>query len=93
MSQLYTSGGQIIGASALAPVLPMNIQARFPLGLTGLISLLSKGLSRVFYSTTVQKPQLFGAQPSLWVQHEHPYMTTEETIALIHLVMDLCLQN
>ena len=65
MSQLFTSGGQSIGASALAPVLPMNIQARFPLGLTGLISLLSKGLSRVFSSTTVQKHQLFGAQPSL----------------------------
>ena len=65
MSQLFTSGGQSIGASVLAPVLPMNIQARFPLGLTGLISLLSKGLSRVFSSTTVQKHQLFGAQPSL----------------------------
>ena len=55
MSQLCTSGGQIIGASALASVLPMNIQDWFPLGLTGLISLLSKGLSRVFSSTSVFK--------------------------------------
>ena len=53
MSQLFTSGGQSIGASASASVLPMNIQDRFPSGLTGLISLLSKGLSRVFSSTTV----------------------------------------
>ena len=53
MSQLFTSGGQSIGASALASVLPMNIQDRFPLELTGLISLHSKGLSGVFSSTTV----------------------------------------
>ena len=66
MSQFFTSGGQSIGASALASVLPMNIQDWFPLGLTGLISLLSKGLSRVFSSTTVWKHQIFGAQPSLW---------------------------
>ena len=49
-----------------ASVLPMNIQGWFPLGLTGLISLLSKGLSRVFSSTTIWKHQFFGAQPSLW---------------------------
>ena len=55
MSQLFTTGGQNIGASASAPFLPMNIQDWFPLGLTGLISLLSKGLSRVLYSTTVWK--------------------------------------
>ena len=55
-----------IGASASASVLPMNIQGCFPLGLTGLISLLSKGLSRVFSNTTVQKHQFFGTQPSLW---------------------------
>ena len=64
MSRLFTSGGQCIGASA--SVLPMNIQDWFPLGLTGLISLLSKGLSRVFSNTTVQKHQFFSAQPSLW---------------------------
>ena len=54
-SWLFSSGGQSIGASASASVLPMNIPDWFPLGLTGLISLLSKGLSRVFFSTTVQK--------------------------------------
>ena len=55
-----------IGASASASVLPMNIQDWFLLGMTGLISLLSKGLSRVFSNTTVQKHQFFGAQLSLW---------------------------
>ena len=55
-----------IGASASASVLPMNIQDWSPLGLTGLISLLSKGLWRVFSSTTVRKHQFFKAQPSLW---------------------------
>ena len=57
MSQFFTSCGQSIGASASASVLPMNIQDSFPLGLTGLISLQSKGLSRVFSNTTVQKHQ------------------------------------
>ena len=66
VSWLFSSGGQNIGASASASVLPMNIQDWFPLGLTGLISFLSKGLSRVFSNTTVQKHQFFGAQPSLW---------------------------
>ena len=63
VSQLFASDGQSIGASA--SVLPMNIQDWYPLGLAGLISLLSKGLSRVFSSTTVQKHQFLGAQPSL----------------------------
>ena len=63
-SQLFASGGQSIGASA--SVLPMNSQDWFPLGLTSLISLQSKGFSRVFSSTTVQKHQFFGTQPSLW---------------------------
>ena len=62
----FTSGGQSIGASTSTSVLPMNIQGWFPLGLTGLISLLSKGLSRVFSSTTVWKHQFFSAQPFLW---------------------------
>ena len=66
MSRLFTSGGQSFGASTSAPVLPMSIQDWFPLGFTGLISLLSKGLSRVFSSTTVQKHQFFSAQSSLW---------------------------
>ena len=65
MSQSFTSGGQSIGASASASVLPMNIQDWFPLGWTGLISLQSKGLSRVFFNTTVQKHRFFGAQLSL----------------------------
>ena len=62
MSQFLTSGGQNIGVSASASVLPVNIQDWFPLGLTGWISLQSKGLSRVFFNTTVQKHQFFGAQ-------------------------------
>ena len=65
VSWIFTSGGQSIGASAFTSVLPMNIQDWFPLGLTGLISLQSKGFSRVFSSTTIRKYQLFGAQPSL----------------------------
>ena len=64
MNWLLASGGQSIGASAAAPVLPMNIQGCFPLGLTGLIFLLSMGLSKVFSSTTVQKHLFFGSQPS-----------------------------
>ena len=73
--QSFTSGGQSIGASASATVLAMNIQDWFPLGLTGLISLLSKGLSRVFSNTTVQKHQFFGAQPSLWsYSHIHTWL-------------------
>ena len=66
MSWLFVSGGQSIGVSPSASVLLMNIQDWFPLGLTSLISLLSKGLSRVFSSTAVQRHQFFGAQPSLW---------------------------
>ena len=66
VSRLFSSGGQKTGVSASASVLPMNIQDWFPLGLTGLISLLSKGLSRVFSNTTVQQHQFFSAQPSLW---------------------------
>ena len=66
MSQFFASGGQRIGVSASASVLPMNIQDWFPLGWTGLIFLQSKGLSRVFSNTTVQKHQFFGAQSFLW---------------------------
>ena len=64
MSQLFTWGGQTIGVSALASVLPMKTQDWSPLGWTGWISLQSKGLSRVFSNTTVQKHQFFGAQLS-----------------------------
>ena len=73
VSQLFTSGGQSIGA--LASVLPMNIHGWFPLGLTGLISLLSKGLSRVFSSTTFWKHQFLGCQLSLWSSsHIHTWL-------------------
>ena len=66
MCWLFASGDQIIGASASASVLPMNIQGWFPLRLAGLISLLSRGLSRVFSSTTIWRHWFFGPQPSLW---------------------------
>ena len=66
VSQFFTSGGQSIWVSASASVLPMNIQDWFPSGLTSLISLQSKGLSRVFSNTTVQKHRFLGAQVSYW---------------------------
>ena len=75
VSQFFASGSQSIGVSATASVLPMNIQDWFPLGLTGLISLQSKGFSRVFSNTTVQKQQFFGIQPSLWSNsHIHTWL-------------------
>ena len=75
MSQLFTWGGQSIGASASASVLPMDIQGWFPFGLTGWISLHSKGLSKVFSNTTVQKRQFFSTQPSLWSSsHIHTWL-------------------
>ena len=64
MSQLFTPGDQSIGV--IASVLPLNIQDCFPLGLTGLVYLQTKGLLRVFSNTTVQKHEFFGNQPSLW---------------------------
>ena len=64
-----------IGVSVSASVLPMNIQDWFPLGWTGWISLQSKGVSRVFSNTTLQKHQFFGAQPSLWSScHIHTWL-------------------
>ena len=75
MSQFFASGGQSIGVSASASVLPMNIQDWFPLGWTSWISLQSRGLSRVFSNTTVQKHQFFGAQLSLWsISHIHTWL-------------------
>ena len=65
MAQFSASGGQSIGVSASESVLPMNIQDLFPLGWTGWVSLQSKGLSRVFSNTTVQKHQFFSAELSL----------------------------
>jgi len=79
MSQIFTSGGQSIGVSASASVLPMNIQDRFPLGLTDLISLQFKGLSRVFSNTTAL---ILQCSAFFIVQLSHPYMTTGKTIAL-----------
>ena len=74
-SQFFASGGQSIGISASASVLPMNIQDWFPLGWTNLISSQYKGLSRVFSNTTVQNHQFFGTQPSLWSNsHIHTWL-------------------
>ena len=81
MSQLFIWGGQSIGVSASASVLPVNTQDLSHSGWTGWISLQSKGLSRVFSNITVQKHQFLHAQLSL-VQLSHPYMTTGKTIAL-----------
>ena len=86
MKQLFMSGGQIIGASASASILPMNIKGWFPLGLTGLISLLSKELSRVFSSTTIQtlsfhkEGTTFISVLDYWKNHSFDYT-------------DLCQQN
>ena len=74
MSQFFTSGGQIIGASASASILTMNIQGWFPLGLTGLISLKSKGLSRVFSNTTVQKHQFLRCRLARWKKVTEPWL-------------------
>ena len=76
MSGLFILGGQSIGASVSASILPVNIQGWFPLGLTGLISLQTKGLSRIFSNTTVQKHQFFCAQlPLLWGHRRICYFT------------------
>ena len=85
MSHIFAWGCQSTGVSASASVLSMNTRDWSPLWWTGWISLQSKGLSRVFSNTTVQKHQFFGTQLSLsWrsVQLSHPYMTTGKTIAL-----------
>ena len=79
MSQFFASGSQSIGVSASASVLPMSIQDWFPLEWPGWISLQSKGLTRVFSNTTVQKHQFFSTQLS---QLSHLYMTTGKTIVL-----------
>ena len=75
-------GGQSTGASTSKSVLPMTIQNRCPLGWTAWISLLSKGLSRVFSSTTVQKYQFLWHSAFFIVQLSHPYTTTGKTIPL-----------
>ena len=83
VSQLFISSGQSVGTSA--SVLLMNVQGWFPLGLTDLISLLSKGFSRVFSSTIVQKHQFFSAQPSLW--------SSSHICACLLEKQDLCQQS
>ena len=82
MSQLFTSGGQSIGASASASVLPMTIQSWFPLELTDLISLQSNRLLRVFLQHHNSKPSIVWFSAFFMVQLLHPYMTTGKTIAL-----------
>ena len=82
MSQLFTSNGQSVGASASAWVLPMNIQDWFPLGLTGLISLLLEGLSKSFLQHCSSKASVFWLSAFFMVQLSHPYITTQKTIAL-----------
>ena len=81
-SQLFTSGGQNIGASASAPVLPMNIQDWFPLGLTGLVSLQSKRLSRVFLQHHSSKAPVLWHSAFFIVQLSQAYLPTGKTIAL-----------
>ena len=82
VSQLFAWGGQSIGVSASASVLPMNTQDWSSLGWTGWISLQSKGLSGVFSNTTVQKASILWCSAFFTVQFSHPYMTTGKTIAL-----------
>ena len=90
MSQLFTSGGQSCGASASASVLPMNIQDWFPLGLTSLMSLLSKGLLRLLQHHR-SKASILWQSAFFMVQLSHPYMTTGKTIALTIHFLILCL--
>ena len=90
VSQIFSSGGQSIGVSALTPVLPMNIQDWSPLGWTGWISLQSKGLSRVFSNTIDQKHQFFGTQHSLRSNsHIHTWPLENHSFDC----MDLCWQS
>ena len=92
MNWLFVSHGQSIGASTSVSVLSMNIQGWFPLGLTGLISLLSKGLSRVFSSATNQKHQFFGTQPSLWFSWlVHCFSVSKLDLILSNVIKD-CLK-
>ena len=90
MSWLFSSGGQSIGGSASTSALPRNTLCWFPSGLTGLISLLSKGLSRVFSNTTVRKQQFFSTQPSSWCNsHIRTWLLEKRSFDYT----DLCWQN
>ena len=97
VSQFFASGGQSIGVSVSTSVPPMNTQDWSPLGWTGWISLQSKGLSRVFSNTTVQKHPFFGAQLSLWSNsHIHTWLLkknhgTLSSINRLSLFLSLCL--
>ena len=82
MNRLFTSGGHSIGASASAPVLPMNIQDWFPLGLIGSISLQSKELSKSLLQHHSSKLSIFWCSAFFMVQFSHSYKTTGKTIAL-----------
>ena len=99
ISQFFTSEGQSIGVSASTSGLPVNTQDWSPLGWTGWISLQSKGLSRIFSNTTVQKHQFFSQHSAFFtVQLSHPYMTTGKTTALtrwsfVGKVMSLLFNN
>ena len=84
MSWIFLSSGQSIGDLASASILPMNIQGWYPFWLAFLISLLSKGLSRVFSNTTIQKHQFYGPQPSLWT---NSYICTWPQQHIEHLPM------
>ena len=93
MSWLITSGGQIIGASAPASVPLVNIHGWFPLGLTGLVSLLSKGLSRAFSSNTIWKHQFFDTQPSLW-SNSHILLPNISVVGCTPVtIMRLCIDS
>ena len=88
MCQFFASGGQSIDPSASVSVLPMNTQDWFPLGLIGLISTQSRGLSRVFANTSVQKHWFFGAQPSLWSNsHIHTWLLEKPYLWLYELLL------
>ena len=98
MSWLFASSGQSIGASASASVLPVNIQGWFPLGLSGLIFLLSKGLSRAFFSTTIQKHKFFSALsllygPTLTTIHDYWKQKQKQKQKHSFDCTNLCWQN
>ena len=88
MSQFFESGGQSIRVSA--SVLPVNIQGWFSLGLIGLISMQSKGLSRVFSSTTIQKHRFFSIQPSLMLDEDYTEVPNQQLLeATIRLIIEV----
>ena len=99
MSQLFASGGQSIGASASVSVLTMNIQGWFPLRLTGLISLWSKGSSGVLSSTTVWEPQFFSFQPLWSTSHIHTWLLgksfdyTDLCLSFMEVILDICIEE